>query len=328
MHGAKRFLLLPPTASRFVYLHPVHHPHNGQARAHFDLPWGGRTSTSPEETFPAFRSVWGEAQQTVLRGGEILLLPANWLHHVSTEPEGVSVSANLWRQCPRSCNWAMGHLQYNDNREAPLPHRRRRLQAFIAGVVRSLLLRHEPLRAGERVQVVYPGPARNRYPATLRHVAGLGPSWAIEWQDGDAQHTRASPHHIYREGEPEFPAATPERTFAAELLEQRYAGLMEAGALEQPRWLPEGMAHPADGAAEGCPGDQGLSAEIDDTVAAFEAEHDGRTLRMYLSDWVDRLIGVALGVDEVPFFLQGLACPAFCEEALANAEDACPARTE
>ena len=30
---------VPPNASGAVYLHPVHHPHNGQARAHFDLDW-------------------------------------------------------------------------------------------------------------------------------------------------------------------------------------------------------------------------------------------------------------------------------------------------
>jgi hypothetical protein len=79
------------------YLYPVHHHHNGQARAHFDLPWnrsdtgrgadtGRATAAELMAAFPAFQEVWGQAQEGVVRSGEILLLPANWLHHVITEP--------------------------------------------------------------------------------------------------------------------------------------------------------------------------------------------------------------------------------------------------
>jgi hypothetical protein len=177
--------------------------------------------------------------------------------------------------------------------------------------------------------------------------------------DGDTQHTRASPHHIYRTrsrlqleaaaaattrpakagggggslgGLELYPAATPERSFAAELLEQRYAGLMEGGeeALMSEEWLLDGMVHPTDPVLEqettsgetGLGPQQGqdptkdglgrwpeLAAEVRNAVRTFEAEHDSRTLRMYMADWVDHLIGRVLGVDEVPWFLLGLACP-------------------
>jgi hypothetical protein len=140
LHGAKRFLLLPPAAARYVYLHPVHHPHNGQARAHFDLPWDSN-ATDLEREFPTFSEVWGLAQEGLLQGGEILVLPANWLHHVITEPlsplpglssertigraeSALSVSVNLWRKCPTSCNFAMGHLKYTDEKSLPLAGRR------------------------------------------------------------------------------------------------------------------------------------------------------------------------------------------------------------
>jgi hypothetical protein len=210
LHGSKRFLLLPPAAARYVYLHPVHHPHNGQARAHFDLPWSGNDTTRLSREFPAFREVWDLAQEGVLRGGEILLLPANWLHHVITEPaaspaasttssvaettasgeEGgdyeLSISVNLWRKCPSACNFAMGHIGYgqqddDDPSVQPLTMRRLRLQAFLVGVLRQLLLTHEPLLPGERVDVLYPGPGRNRYPAVLKQRAGIGPAWLIGW---------------------------------------------------------------------------------------------------------------------------------------------------
>ena len=132
-----------------------------------------------------------------MRGGEILLLPANWLHHVITEPSlpeddtsspgygeaakpELSVSVNLWRKCPVSCNFAMGHIGYSDDRSQPLPMRRLRLQAFITAVTRNLLLRQESLAVGERVMVVYPGPGRNRYPAVLKQQLGIGRLWQIE----------------------------------------------------------------------------------------------------------------------------------------------------
>lgn len=201
LHGSKRIILLPPSAARHVYLHPVHHPHNGQARAHFDLPWSSSDNATIAGLlgdFPAFRQVWDMAQEGVVHGGEILLLPANWLHHVATEPwapddgsllprhaavtqHELSISVNLWRKCPISCNFAMGHVHYNDDYSQPLPLRRLRLQAFVTAVTRRLLLRQEPLEVGERVMVVYPGPGRNRYPAVLKQKIGIGPSWQLAW---------------------------------------------------------------------------------------------------------------------------------------------------
>ena len=312
LHGAKRFLLLPPAAARYVYLHPVHHPHNGQARAHFDLLWDNN-ATGLEREFPAFSQVWGLAQEGLLRGGEILVLPANWLHHVITESpppnpadleeeaSALSVSVNLWRKCPTSCNFAMGHLKYTDDQTLPLAGRRLRLQAFVSAVVRKLLLRSEGLEERERVDVVYPGPGRRRYPAVLRERAGIGPAWLIEWEDGDTLHTKASPYSIYRRGGVGseggvYPAATPERSFAGELMEQRYLGLMDGvdaeghggSGLMSGEWAgsEDGMVHPLDPMLEEAymyssdaddniaPGPgrwPGLAAEVRNAVAQFEA---------------------------------------------------------
>lgn len=174
-------------------------------------------------------------------------------------------------------------------------------------------------------------------------------------EDGDTEHTRASPHRIYRfikrqsslaatiisgdrsksAGDASvmsaapvelYPAATPDRSFAAELLEQRYVGLIEGGeaALMSAEWRDarEGMVHPTDEILEEETrstlvnqerGEEGrgrrwpeLASEVLDAVRAFEAEHDARTLRMYMADWADHLIGKVLGVDEVPWFLLGI----------------------
>ena len=135
---------------------------------------------------------------------------------------------------------------------------------------------------------------------------------------GDASVMSTAPVELY-------PAATPDRSFAAELLEQRYVGLMEGGeaALMSAEWTDarEGMVHPTAEILEEETGstrvyqEQGeegrgqrwpeLASEVLDAVRTFEAEHDARTLRMYMADWADHLIGKVLGVDEVPWFLLG-----------------------
>lgn len=159
--------------------------------------------------------------------------------------------------------------------------------------------------------------------------------WRAGREDGDTEHTHSSPYRIYRfksagyaspepraSGDVEmYPAATPDRSFAAELLEQRYVGLMEGGltALMSAEWADagEGMVHPTDEILEEetitTAGKEGrsrrwpdLASEVKDAVRAFEAEHDARTLRMYMADWADNLIGRVLGVDEVPWFLLGV----------------------
>ena len=52
----------------------------------------------------------------------------------------LSISVNLWRKCPRACNFAMGHVVYNDDRSQPLPMRRLRLQAFVCSPKHSITL--------------------------------------------------------------------------------------------------------------------------------------------------------------------------------------------
>jgi hypothetical protein len=310
LHGRKRFVLVPPNASGAVYLHPVHHPHNGQARAHFDLDWAAGSAASAK--FPAFEGVWAAALRTDLGPGEVLVLPANWLHHVSALPPSLSVSANLWTRCPAAtprggCNFAMGHVPYDDDRAAPRPARRARLQAHVTAVARSLLAEFTPLTAGEAVSVLYPGPGRHRYPATVRRRLRPG-AWQIDWDDGDPEHTEAPEAHIYRRGAGVFSAAEPERAFFLALLEQRYAGLLRPGhPADAPP--PEGALHPAAPELAAVAWREGFEAQLDRTLAAFRREHGASTIGLYLGDWVDRLLGQALGLEEVPAMLLAMACP-------------------
>lgn len=93
---------------------------------------------------------------------------------------------------------------------------------------------------------------------------------------------------------------------------------MEGGeaALLNSQWADaeEGMVHPTDEVLEQETSAENegrnprwpeLASEVQDAVRAFEAEHDSRTLRMYMADWVDHLIGKVLGVEEIPWFLLG-----------------------
>jgi hypothetical protein len=248
----------------------------------------------------------------------------------AASPGSLSVSVNLWKQCPSTnarggCNFAMGHIPYADDadddagaagRRRPLPERRLRLQAWLRGVLRALLLPAgvrgargggysqllPPLRAGEEVEVVYPGPARRRYPARLlaplaREGAEAGGGWRIEWADGDPEHRevrdvgriyRRSPsYYVARgeqgeEGEEEgwevawFSVREPERAFLHELLLQRYAPLLRPGLLTEGRaWALEGLRHPSSPSLDledGAPADWGKSwaAELQAMVTAFE----------------------------------------------------------
>ena len=88
LSGRKRFLLLPPAAARFVYLRPYHDPQQRHARAHFGLATALLGGTAPGMDAPSDYPAWVEGRveertlEVILEEGEVLLLPANWLHHV------------------------------------------------------------------------------------------------------------------------------------------------------------------------------------------------------------------------------------------------------
>eukprot|EP01052_Picozoa_sp_SAG31_P028184 SAG31_NODE_2698_length_5225_cov_11.224542_3_plen_492_part_00 len=121
LHGRKEFFLLPPAAAESVYLYPTSHPRSGQAQAHPQLSVDELHSRFPGFLPEAFHR-WGE--RAVLEAGDVLLLPANWLHHVialsprdtshseALDPVGaLSISANFWRRCTsRRCSFAMAHI--------------------------------------------------------------------------------------------------------------------------------------------------------------------------------------------------------------------------
>ena len=80
--------------------------------------------------FPAWDSAArrNASWEAVLSSGDVLVLPANWLHHVTSMPSlpadgeaDVSVSVNLWRQCPSTAPRCGSHWQLNPFKTGCLP---------------------------------------------------------------------------------------------------------------------------------------------------------------------------------------------------------------
>eukprot|EP00045_Choanoeca_perplexa_P017873 m.269467 g.269467 ORF g.269467 m.269467 type:complete len:398 (+) comp17661_c1_seq48:1421-2614(+) len=95
LYGHKRFWLLPPNATRHMDVYPVDSPHNRQARLPFD------PRLQPALVQPSFLQTVRAAQTDALlrvdlRPGEMLILPAGWLHFV--EAVTPSVSVNVWKE--------------------------------------------------------------------------------------------------------------------------------------------------------------------------------------------------------------------------------------
>ena len=77
--GVKRFTLSPPSDYRHFEVFPTTHPHSRQAQVHYD---------APSESFSsAVRAVTVDLQP-----GELLWLPAYWVHAVEALTPTVSVS--------------------------------------------------------------------------------------------------------------------------------------------------------------------------------------------------------------------------------------------
>lgn len=101
IHGRKRFLLLPPKLTSGVPTFPEAHPSNRQARpaaepadAISDLLTQALGENGAAKL--GTRKVPMAVTEAVLDRGDVLLLPAHWLHYVSAID--TSVSVNLWTQ--------------------------------------------------------------------------------------------------------------------------------------------------------------------------------------------------------------------------------------
>lgn len=95
LYGAKRFLLLPPHMVQKTPMFPEAHP-------------SLRQSSVPLSALPSMAVRLGsnldeggklEVAEAVLEPGELLLLPAHWMHHVEAvgqAPPSLSLSVNFW----------------------------------------------------------------------------------------------------------------------------------------------------------------------------------------------------------------------------------------
>ena len=86
--GKKRFLILPPSHHNDVNLYPSLHPaHRSSQIANFTA---ALTVSATSRAAPAY--------EVVLEPGDVLFLPALWLHEVTTLGD-VTISANVWCVC-------------------------------------------------------------------------------------------------------------------------------------------------------------------------------------------------------------------------------------
>lgn len=79
LEGKKRFLLSPPGDYKLYRLHPFSHPHVRQAQVHF---------ANPDERFK--REV--RVLSAEVAAGESLLIPAGWIHQVTSLTSSIAVS--------------------------------------------------------------------------------------------------------------------------------------------------------------------------------------------------------------------------------------------
>jgi hypothetical protein len=94
--GEKRVLLWDPTQYSLLYLNPLGTPHDRQSRIDVHRP-------NPA-SFPRF--VNAKALEYILRPGEMLYIPAFWMHYVYTIK--FSVSVNYWWASPQLARFISG----------------------------------------------------------------------------------------------------------------------------------------------------------------------------------------------------------------------------
>ncbi|ESN96481.1 hypothetical protein HELRODRAFT_189263 [Helobdella robusta] len=86
-NGYKRVILFPPSQYKYLYPHPVYHPHDRQSQVDFDEP--------NLKLFPKFKKVVGFG--TVLGPGDVLYLPSYWFHYFETlKNSGIATAITFW----------------------------------------------------------------------------------------------------------------------------------------------------------------------------------------------------------------------------------------
>jgi hypothetical protein len=95
LHGVKRAVLFPPSQTRNLYPFPV--SRKGIA------PWISQVYIGrPDfDRFPGLKSALPHQVETLLSAGEVLFIPANWWHEVSSVSDGYICSINrFWKVAP------------------------------------------------------------------------------------------------------------------------------------------------------------------------------------------------------------------------------------
>ena len=97
LHGTKQAILFPPSQSRNVYPFPIRR--NGIA------PWISQVYIDrPDfDRFPGLREALEHKVDVTVNAGEVLFIPCNWWHEVSSVSEGYICSLNrFWKVSPLS----------------------------------------------------------------------------------------------------------------------------------------------------------------------------------------------------------------------------------
>jgi hypothetical protein len=87
--GRKRFVLLPPDEHFAVHIHPAVHPSWRQSYLDLD------SDTFMAQYAPLRDHLRAQAFEVVLEPGQVLFIPALWLHHVTTVGDEVSISVSI-----------------------------------------------------------------------------------------------------------------------------------------------------------------------------------------------------------------------------------------
>jgi hypothetical protein len=97
LHGVKRALLFPPSQTRNLYPFPL--KRKGIA------PWISQVYLNKPDfdRFPLLKTALAHQVDIMLAPGEVLFIPANWWHEVSSVSEGYICSINrFWKVAPLS----------------------------------------------------------------------------------------------------------------------------------------------------------------------------------------------------------------------------------
>ena len=150
LQGTKRLLLAPPSQAAHAYLHPDGHP---EAR-HSPVDWRAPDLTTHPRA-AKLRGLWA-----VLSPGDVLLVPAGWLHHVAAnEPPPPAIEDNGGL---RARPWASLNLFFDVRMRPRFPL----FDACDGGAADASLAQAPPVhrQALERLGV---GPARAAYCAHI-----------------------------------------------------------------------------------------------------------------------------------------------------------------